>query len=80
MQDLFPPLLALVAASAEVSAARGANAQPGLARTRLRQSVAGLASMDSAGSQVHYALIWAAGEKFVKVPLTVYFLSDLHVV
>lgn len=67
VQDLFPPLFALVAASAEVSAARGAHAQPGMARMRLQRSVAGLVSMDSAGSQVHYALMWAAGHALSSV-------------
>ena len=63
-QDLFPPLFALVAASAEVNAARGAvtGQQMGLTMPRLRQSMASLANLDSTGSQVYYALMWAAGD------------------
>jgi hypothetical protein len=61
MQDLFPPLFALIAASAEVSAARSAQPQSALMRARLRRSVAGLVSSEGVGSQAHYALIWAAG-------------------
>lgn len=60
-QDLFPPLFALVAASAEVNAARGLGSQMGSMLPRLRRSMVGLASMDSVGSQAYYALMWAAG-------------------
>jgi hypothetical protein len=67
-QDLFPPLFALIAASAELSAARRAaegtphapGAPPPLAPA-LRRSAAGLASLEGAGSQAYYALTWAAG-------------------
>ncbi|CAL8464921.1 g4456 [Coccomyxa elongata] len=62
--DLFPPLFALVAASAEVNAARGAalgQQGAGIKLPRLRRSMAGLASLDSTGSQAYYALMWAAG-------------------
>lgn len=65
LQDLFPPLFAIVAASAEVSAARGTapeESQARLSLPRLRQSAAGLAPVESAGgTQAYYAVMWAAG-------------------
>ena len=60
MQDLIPPLLALVAASAEVNAARSAPVgSVGLMPSR--RSLASLASLRNAGQGAVRALGWAAG-------------------
>ena len=78
-QDLFPPLFALVAASAEVNAARGAamgQQGTGAELPQLRRSMAGLASMDSTGSQAYYALVWAAGSPLRFSQRTVVYLEQ----
>ena len=59
-QDLVPPLLALIAASAEVSAARSAPAGSRGLRSQ-RHSLASLAGIRNAGEGAVRALAWAAG-------------------
>lgn len=60
VQDLVPPLLALVAASAEVNAARTAPVGS-LGLMSSRHSLASLAGLRSAGQGAVRALGWAAG-------------------
>ena len=56
----MPPLLALIAASAEVNAARSAPVDS-LGLRSNRQSLASLAGLRSAGDGAVRALAWAAG-------------------
>ena len=59
-QDLVPPLLTLIAASAEVNAARsGPHGSLGLRSNR--HSLASLAGLRNAGEGAVSALAWAAG-------------------
>ena len=60
LQDLVPPLLALIAASAEGSAARSAPVdRAGLNSSQ--HSLASLAGLSSAGKGAVKALAWPAG-------------------
>ena len=60
MQDLVPPLLALVAASAEVNAARCASVDS-QGMTVSRHSLASLAGLSRVGEGTSAVLAWAAG-------------------
>ena len=60
VQDLIPPLLALVAASAEVNAARCASIDSSGA-TADRHSLASLAGLSRVGEGTSAVLAWAAG-------------------
>jgi hypothetical protein len=60
MQDLVPPLLALIAASAEVNAARNAPTT-GRGMTPSRNSLASMTGFRRAGPSNLRAFAWAAG-------------------
>ena len=60
MQDLIPPLLALIAASAEVNAARCASVDSS-GMTVSRHSLASLAGLSRVGEGTPAVLAWAAG-------------------
>lgn len=67
MQDLVPPLLALIAASAEVNAARNAPIM-GRGMTPSRNSLASMTGFRRAGTGNLRALAWAAGAFLVGLP------------
>lgn len=67
MQDLVPPLLALVAASAEVNAARNAPTI-GQGMTLSRYSLASMTGFRRAGTGNLRAFAWAAGMFLVSMP------------
>ena len=67
MQDLIPPLLALVAASAEVNAARCASVDSS-GMTVNRHSLTSLSGLGRAGDSTPAVLAWAAGAPYF-VPL-----------
>ena len=65
IQDMVPPLLALIAASAEVNAARNAPIM-GRGMTPSRNSLASMTGFKRAGTGNLRALAWAAGPFLIR--------------